>query len=97
MIRRKGQIHHRPHPTVVKGGPHSFLSLVPRGKDGGLISCDFGKAMIAQTPISLIHLSLVYEGKVEWQNDTHSSKSLAIGASGGPSSRNYVLQPMGTI
>ena len=62
----------------IKGGPHSFLSLVPRGKDGGFISYAFGKAMIAQTPINPIHLSLVYEGKVEWQNDTHSSKSLAI-------------------
>ena len=78
MIRRKGKIHHRPHPTVVKGGPHSFLSLVPRGKDGGLISCDFGKAMIAQTPISLIHLSPVREGKIEWQYNTHNGKSVTI-------------------
>ena len=65
-IQRKGRIHHRPHPTVVKGRPHSFLSSVPCGKDEGLVSCAFGEAMVAQTLISPIHLSPVCEGKVEW-------------------------------
>ena len=65
-VRRKGRIHRRPHPVVVKGGPYSFLSSVPCGKDGDLISCAFGEAMIAQTPISPIHLSPMYEGNVEW-------------------------------
>ena len=77
-VRRKGRIHRRPHPAVVKGGPYSFLSSVPRGKDRGLISCAFGEAMVAQTLVSSIHISPVRERKVEWQNDTHSSKSLAI-------------------
>ena len=94
---RKGQIHRRPHPAVVKGGPHSFLSSVPRGEDRGLVSCAFGETMVAQTPIGSIHLSLVCEGKVKWQNDTHSSKSLAIQAGEGSFSKNYVLRPMGSI
>ena len=75
---RKGQIHHRPYPTMVKGGPHSFLSSVPRGKDGGLISCAFREAMVAQTLISPIHLSPVRKGKIEWQDDMHNGKLVAI-------------------
>ena len=96
-IWQKGRIHRRPHPTVVKGGPYSFLSPVPRGEDGGLISCAFGETMVAQTSIGLVHLLLVCEGKDEQQNDMHSRKSLAIRASGGSFSRNYVLRPMGSI
>ena len=96
-VRRKGRIHRKPHPTVVKGGPYSFLISVPCGKDRGLISCAIGEAIVAQTPISPIYLSLVCEGKDEWQNDTHSSKFLAIRAGGGSFSRNYVLRPIGTI
>ena len=52
--------------------------MVPHGKDRGLISYAVGEAMVAQTPIRLIHLSLVCERKVEWKNDTHRKKSLAI-------------------
>ena len=47
------------------GRPHSFPSSVPRGKDGGLVSCAFGEAMVAQTPISPFHLSPMCEGKIE--------------------------------
>ena len=65
-VQRKGRIHRRPHPIVVKGGPYSFLSSVPRGKDGGLVSCAFGEAMVAQTPISPVHLSPMRKGKIEW-------------------------------
>ena len=65
-VQRKGRIHRRPHPIVVKGGPYSFLSSVPRGKDRGLISCAFGEAMVAQTPISPVHLSPMRKGKIEW-------------------------------
>ena len=60
---------------MVKDGPHSFLSLVPRSEDKGLISCAFRETMVAQTLIGPVHLSLVCEGKDEQQNDTHSSKS----------------------
>ena len=63
---RKGRIHRRPHLAVVKGGPHSFLSPVSRGEEGGLISCAFGETMVAQALIGPVHLSPVYEGKVEW-------------------------------
>ena len=62
----KGRIHRGPYPAVVKGGPHSFLSSVPRGEDRGFLSCAFGEATVAQTPVSPIHLTLVCEGKIEW-------------------------------
>ena len=63
---------------MVKGGPHSFLSSVPCGEDGGLISCAFREAMVAQTLIGPVYLSLVHEGKIEWQDNTHNRKSIAI-------------------
>ena len=93
----KRQIHHRPHPTVVKGGPHSLSSSLPYGENGSLKSCASGEAIVAQASISPIHLSSVRERNVEWQNDTHSSKSIIIWASRGSFSRNYVLWPMGTV
>ena len=74
----KRQIHHRPHPTVVKGGPHSLSSSLPYGENGSLKSCASGEAIVAQASISPIHLSSVRERNVEWQNDTHSSKSIII-------------------
>ena len=96
-IWQKWRIHHRPHPFVVKGGPHSLFSAVSRGKDGGLISCAFGETMVAQTSIGRIHLSPVRKEKIEWQDDTHNDKPVAIRIGGSPSSRNHVLRPMGTI
>ena len=90
-VLQKGRVHRKPHSVVVESRPHSFFSSVPCGENKGLLSCSFGEAMVAQTPISLIHLSLVCERKIEWQDDTHSSKPLAVRTSGGSFSRNYVL------
>ena len=81
----------------LKVGPIASLASVPCGENKGLLSCSFGEAMVAQTPISLIHLSLVCERKIEWQDDTHSSKPLVVRTSGGSFSRNYVLRPMGSV
>ena len=75
---RKGRIHRRPYPAVVKGGPCSLPSLVPHGKNRSLISCAFGEAIVAQALTNPINLSPVREWKIEWQNDTHSNKSIAI-------------------
>ena len=94
---RKGQVHCRPHLVVVESGPHSFFSMVLRGENGGLLSCAFGEAMVAQTPIGLVHLSLVCKRKVERQDDMHSSKPLVVQVGGSSFSRNYVLRPMGSI
>ena len=96
-IWQKGRIHCRPHPVVVESRPHSFFSSVPRGENGGLLSYAFGEAMVAQTPIDPVHLSLVSERKVEWQDDTYSSKPLTVRIGGGSFSRNYVLRSMGSI
>ena len=74
----KRQIHRRPHPAVVKCGPHSLSSSLPCGENGSLKSCASGEAIVAQASISPIHLSSVRERNVEWQNDTHSSKSIII-------------------
>ena len=57
----------------------------------GYLSCAFGEAVVAQTPIGPIHLSLVCEWKIEWQDDMHSIKPLAVRTSGDSFSRNYVL------
>ena len=62
---RKGRVHRMPHLAVVESRPHSFFSLVPCGENRGILSCAFGKAMVAQTPIGPIHLSLVCERKIE--------------------------------
>ena len=61
----KGRIHRMPHPVVVESRPYSFFSSVPCGKNGGLLSCVFGEAMVVQIPIGPVHLSLVCERKVE--------------------------------
>ena len=53
--------------------------------------------MVAQISVSPIHLPLVREGKIEWQDDTHNDKPIAIRAGGSPSSRNYVLRLVGTF
>ena len=62
---RKGRVHHRPHSVVVENRPHSFFSSVPCGENRGLLSCAFREAVFAQTPIGPIHLSPVYERKIE--------------------------------
>ena len=61
----KRQIHHRPHSAMVEGGPHSLSSSLPFSENGSLISCASREAMVAQAPISPIHLSSMCEGKVE--------------------------------
>ena len=63
---------------MVKGRPYSFLSSVPCSKNEALISCVFGEAMVAQTPVSPIHLPPVREGMIEWQDDTYNDKLIAI-------------------
>ena len=82
---------------MVKGRPYGFLSSVPRSKNRGLISCAFREAMIAQTSVSPIHLPPMRERKIEWQDDTHNGKPIAIQADGSPSSGNYVLQLVGNF
>ena len=74
----KGRVHRIPHLVVVESRPHNFFSSVPCGENRGLLSCAFREAMVAQTPIGLVHLSPVCERKIEWQHDTHSSKPLTI-------------------
>ena len=44
---RKRQVHHRPHLAVVESRPHSFFSLVSCGENRSILSCAFGKAMVA--------------------------------------------------
>ena len=53
--------------------------------------------MIAQTSVSPIHLPPMRERKIEWQDDTHNGKPIAIQADGSPSSGNYVLQLVGNF
>ena len=74
----KGRVHRIPDLVVVESRPHNFFSSVPCGENRGLLSCAFREAMVAQTPIGLVHLSPVCERKIEWQHDTHSSKPLTI-------------------
>ena len=62
-----------------------------------LLSCAFGEAMVAQTLIGPVHLSPVCKRKVEWQDDTHSSKPLAVRTGKSSFSRNDVLRPMGSV
>ena len=83
--------------VVVESRPHSFFSSIPYGENRGLLSCAFGETMVAQTSIGPVHLSPVCERKIEWQDDTYSSKPLAVQTSGASSSRNYVLRLMGFV
>ena len=94
---RKGQVHHRPHSAMVESRPHSFFSSIPCGENISILLRAFGKAMVAQTLIGPIHLSPVRERKDEWQDDTYSREPLTIRTGRSPSSRNYVLRPMGFI
>ena len=91
MIRQKGRVHHGPCLAVAKSRPHSFSNSVPFGENRGILSCAFGKTMVAQAPIGSIHLSLVCKRKIEWQDDTHNRKPLTIRVGRSPFSRNYVL------
>ena len=77
-IQGKRQVHHRPHSTMAEGGSNSLHGLLPCGKNGSLIPCASGKTMVTYALISPVYLSLVCEGKVEWQSDTHSSRSITI-------------------
>ena len=67
---RKGRVHRRPHSVVVESRPYGFFSSVPCGENRGLLLCAFGEVVVAQTPISPVHLSPVCERKIEWQDDT---------------------------
>ena len=87
----------RPYLVVVESRPHSFFSSVPCDENRGLLSCAFREVVVAQTLMGLVHLSLVCERKIEWQDDTHRSKPLFIRTSRGSFSRNYVLRPMGFV
>ena len=49
---------------MVESGPHSFFSAVPCGENRGLLSCAFGEAMVAQTPIGPIHLLQCVKGRL---------------------------------
>ena len=96
-VRRKRRVHRRPHLVVVESRSYSFFSSFPCGQNGSILSCAFGKALVAQTPIGPVHLSPMCERKIEWQDDTYSRKPLAIRASRSSPSGNHVLRPMGSI
>ena len=96
-VRRKRRVHRRPYLTVVESKSYSFFSSFPCGQNGSILSCAFGKALVAQTSIGPIHLSPMCERKIEWQDDTYSCKPLAIRASKNSPSGNHVLRPMGSI
>ena len=93
----KGRVHRRPQLVVVESRPHNFFSSVPCGETRGLLSCAFREVMVAQTSIGPIHLSPVYERKIEWQDNMHSSKPLVVRTSRGSFSTNYVLRLMGSV
>ena len=58
---------------MVKGGPNNILSLIPCGENGSLLPHTTGKAMAAQASFHSIHLSLVCEREIEWQDDMDCS------------------------
>ena len=61
----KRWVHRKPYSAVVEGGANIFFGPLPYGENGNLIPCAFEKTMVAQAPIGPVHLSLVFEGKVE--------------------------------
>ena len=87
----KRRIYRKPHPVVVESRTNSLFGQFPRGENRGLIPHAIGKTVVALAPTGPIYLSLMCEGKVEWQNDTNSDKSIALRTSGGSFGRNYVL------
>ena len=70
------------HPAVVESRPYSFFSSFPCGQNESILSCAFGKALVAQTPIGPVHLSPVCEREIEWQDDTYSCCKVVGCASG---------------
>ena len=76
---------------MVESRPYSLSSSLPRSQNGGILPCAFGKALVAQTPTSPVHLPPMCEGKIEWQDDTHSGEPFAVRAGRGPLGGNHVL------
>ena len=76
---------------MVESRPYSLSSSLPRSQDGSILPCALGKALITQTPTSPVHLPPMCEGKIEWQDDTHSGKPFAVRAGRSPLGGNHVL------
>ena len=76
---------------MVESRPYSLYSSLPRGQNGSILPCAFGKALVTQTPTSPVYLSPMCEGKIEWQDDTHSGEPFAVRVGRSPLGGNHVL------
>ena len=67
-----------PHSTMAESGANSLLGPLPCSENRNFISYIIGKIVVAQTLAGLIYLSLMHEGKIEWQDDKDSGKPITI-------------------
>ena len=83
---------------MAEGRPNSRLNPIPCGEDRSFLSYTIGKAMAPQASPYFVHLSLVCEREIEWQDDADSSKYIPHSSrQRGPFGRDYVLRRIGTI
>ena len=76
---------------MVESRPYSLSSLLPRGQNGSILPCAFGKTLVTQTLTSPVHLPPMCEGKIEWQDDTYSDEPLAVREGRSSLGGNHVL------
>ena len=77
---------------MVESRPYSLSNSLPRGQNGSILPCAFGKTLVTQTPTSPVHLPpIMCKGKIEWQDDTHSGEPLVVQAGRSPFGENRVL------
>ena len=76
---------------MVESRPYSLSSSLPRSLNGSILPYAFRKALVTQTPTSLVHLPPMCEGKIEWQDDTHIGEPFAVRVGRGALGGNHVL------
>ena len=63
---------------MVESRANSFLGSLPCNENRSFIPHVIGKTVVTQAPTSSVYLSLVCESKIEWQDDTDSSKLVTL-------------------
>ena len=63
---------------MAEGRPNCLIGSIPHGEDESFLPYITGKVVAAQASPHSIHLSLVHEREIEWQNDTNYSKPIPI-------------------
>ena len=63
---------------MAESGVDSRLGLLPCSENKSFISFITGETVVAQASTSPVYLSLVREGKIEWQDDMDNGKLVTI-------------------